>query len=83
MGWVMRMTAVSCYSTLDISANCINGTHPESSIASCEAVHGLQPSFPSLHLQHIEIIDIIKSLEQPNSSFPKWLDICETNEYSY
>ena len=47
------MTAVSCYSTLDISANCINGTHPESSIASCEAVHGLQPSFPSLHLQHI------------------------------
>ena len=44
----MRITAVPCYNTLDISTSSKNGKHPENLMRN---PYGLQLPFPSLYLQ--------------------------------
>ena len=60
----MRITVISCYGTLDISASSKNGTH----LGIFSTRHMIY-NFSSLHYTYSErVIDINDSLEQSNSS---------------
>ena len=60
----MRITVISCYGTLDISASSKNGAH-----LGIFSTRRMIYNFSSLHYTYSErVISIIDSLEQSNSS---------------